>query len=242
MIRTSVPSYLLRGGTPDSEFRPSSIVQPLCRAVRLRNPTRQAVLCFLMLSAILMSSCGRERPRPALSVDDFLVYESVLNYINMRHAHQAESPSFLVVDQSRSAEPMMPPVRPGDPELWGKSLGHTDELRQACRDFEIQRLVDLPMSGIQSVRSHCVVARAALLDSLMQAAPGGFDSIAVRYHTSPNGFFTFSRVGFSDDITHALVYAEYSCGPLCGYGGYYFLEKDKQEWHVLFQPGGTWVS
>ncbi len=50
----------------------------------------------------------------------------------------------------------------------------------------------------------------------------------------------FSRVGFNRQKTEALVYAEYLC-PLCGYGGYFSLQKQGEGW-VIADVCARWVS
>jgi hypothetical protein len=54
-------------------------------------------------------------------------------------------------------------------------------------------------------------------------------------------YITLSRVGFNVTGTRALIYVQFSCGPLCGHAGYYTLAKDARGWHVV-QEHIAWVS
>lgn len=56
---------------------------------------------------------------------------------------------------------------------------------------------------------------------------------------SPRTYREFSSVGFNDDKTRALVFLWRDCGPLCGSGRFYFLEKKHNEWVEVEAPKGT---
>jgi hypothetical protein len=70
---------------------------------------------------------------------------------------------------------------------------------------------------------------------------GWWEEFYRRYPES-RGFATFSRVGFNDDKTQALVYQAYSCGGLCGGGGYVLLVKVNGVWANKGTVGPVWVS
>jgi hypothetical protein len=54
-------------------------------------------------------------------------------------------------------------------------------------------------------------------------------------------YLSMSRVGFTPRRDRALVYLELDCGPLCGYGAYFILEKHANNWEIKKQQV-TWVS
>lgn len=70
---------------------------------------------------------------------------------------------------------------------------------------------------------------------------GGWEGFHRKYPKS-SGFLTLSRVGFNADKTQALVYKGWSCGGLCGGGGYTLLSKKNGVWSVGPDVGPTWVS
>jgi hypothetical protein len=62
-------------------------------------------------------------------------------------------------------------------------------------------------------------------------------------HPQAAGFWTFSRPGFNNDRTEAVLYVTHSCGWLCGTGHLYFLTRESSgsKWTVknrLF----LWIS
>jgi len=67
----------------------------------------------------------------------------------------------------------------------------------------------------------------ALLD-----APGAWNNFNARYPDS-GGLLVFSRVGFSQDGSVALVYVSQYCGSLCGFGGYVLYRREGEEWREI---------
>ncbi len=55
------------------------------------------------------------------------------------------------------------------------------------------------------------------------------------------GIVTFSRVGFNQERTQALVSVSYSCGGLCGQGNFIFLQMKEGKWAVE-RSVMLWVS
>lgn len=55
------------------------------------------------------------------------------------------------------------------------------------------------------------------------------------------GYISFSRVGFNDANTQALVYFQHSCGSLCATGFYILLDKPDKKWEVR-SKGMMWIS
>ena len=66
------------------------------------------------------------------------------------------------------------------------------------------------------------------------------DTVIWRHET----VISFSAVGFSKDMSTALVYAEYSCGSLCAGGELYIFKKFKGEWKEQSKSieCGGWIS
>lgn len=54
-------------------------------------------------------------------------------------------------------------------------------------------------------------------------------------------YLRLSRVGFTPRRDRALVYVVLHCGPLCGHGAYYILEKREHRWQIVAQQV-AWVS
>src|SRR5581483_10093465 len=68
------------------------------------------------------------------------------------------------------------------------------------------------------------------LDSIFKA--GDWFAFYNRFPGSP-GIMAFSRVGFNEDGTQALLYASNTCGGLCGGGYYVLMEKHNGRWVIV---------
>ena len=68
-------------------------------------------------------------------------------------------------------------------------------------------------------------------------SPTGIDTTA----RMSNGVFYLSPVGFDANHTHAIAYANYICGNLCGWGGFHLLVKNAGRWEEAKDVNGcTW--
>lgn len=79
------------------------------------------------------------------------------------------------------------------------------------------------------------------IDDIFKKGGGWWEEFYRRYPET-RGFATFSRVGFNDDKTQALVYQAHSCGGLCGGGAYVLLVKINGVWTRKGTVGPVWVS
>ena len=70
-------------------------------------------------------------------------------------------------------------------------------------------------------------------------APGGRESPLTQLDFS-RGIVSFSAPAYGGD-GQALVYADYRCGELCGYGWLVLLERQADGWHIEGHRG-LWVS
>jgi hypothetical protein len=71
----------------------------------------------------------------------------------------------------------------------------------------------------------------------------GQDGWAMFYKKFPKAkrIISFSRVGFNQERTQALVSISMGCGWLCGEGSFMLLQKENEKW-VVQQNIGLWVS
>ena len=70
-------------------------------------------------------------------------------------------------------------------------------------------------------------------------APGDLESQPTRLDFA-RGIVSFSAPAYGGD-GQALVYADYRCGELCGYGWFVLLERQTGGWHIKGHRG-LWVS
>jgi hypothetical protein len=120
-----------------------------------------------------------------------------------------------------------PPNEPGNPEAV-----------TAVQDFLLKnarpvRLTDIRLSGKSRFVEFAALARHnEERDGWYRFAGenGGVD-----------GYLSLSRVGFNLFGTRAVVYVELFCGPLCGHGTYYVLERRAGKWQRV-NDHLRWIS
>jgi len=81
------------------------------------------------------------------------------------------------------------------------------------------------------------------IEGLFAKNGGGWKEFYAKYPNS-GGLISMSAVGFNADKTIALVYMGYSCGGLCGSGGFHVLKKINGSWAEIKWAGAScaWVS
>jgi len=168
---------------------------------------------------------------PALTVSDpdaYEVYSTILPLEwPIRHAH-AKQP--LVLNETRTYRMCLRPGPESDSRIApaiADYLKVNDKTWLFDRKFHIEDDYDLISS--QQIKS-------ALGD-------GQWDKFHERYPNS-RGWIELSAVGFNPDKTVAVVYMGHYCGPLCGGGGFYVLEKKDGKWVYLELKGEScaWAS
>jgi hypothetical protein len=78
------------------------------------------------------------------------------------------------------------------------------------------------------------------LQGVVPVSPSGLEAALQRESTRTRGYVGFSLPAYSDG-RHALVYASYTCGGLCGYGWFFLLERQGDSWKVL-DAAMMWIS
>jgi hypothetical protein len=90
-----------------------------------------------------------------------------------------------------------------------------------------------PMSLTESIplTASYVLVSEETLSSIFKAG-NGWDTFSERYPHA-HGVYSFSPVGFDQRKTRAMVWMDFACGLLCGYGTYHFLEKSEGKWREV---------
>jgi hypothetical protein len=92
----------------------------------------------------------------------------------------------------------------------------------------------MPMSLKESIpmtATYVLISKEALKSIFEGRSVKGWDAFAERFPHA-QGIYSFSPVGFDQGRTRAIVWMNFACGGLCGYGTYHFFEK----------IGGKWVE
>ena len=103
-----------------------------------------------------------------------------------------------------------------------------DEFREAANDYERRAATALILKKKFTMKTPYDLAgetRIVGTKAKRPSATGG--ETAVRMSS---GVFYLSPVGFDANHTHAIAYANYICGNLCGWGGFHLLVKNAGRW------------
>ncbi|HEX8748752.1 MAG TPA: hypothetical protein VF717_16385 [Pyrinomonadaceae bacterium] len=184
-------------------------------------------------------------PNP-LQIEDeeYAVYSALINEDLKESAGERQDPGerVLIINDS--------------PSLWqgfmlDKSKNFFDELKNSSPDLQPETVNDLQVKSQNatsrlepklSIKIKYILAKDEELDDLFKNnVMGGWEAFHKKYPKS-SGFLVFSRVGFNSDKTQAVVYKGWSCGGLCGGGGYLLMTKKNGVWRVSRGIGSTWVS
>jgi hypothetical protein len=141
------------------------------------------------------------------------------------------------------------------PSVWvgfleEESKNFFEELKRSSPELQPDTVNDLQVksndtSSLEpkfSIKIKYLLVKDEEIDALFKdTVMGGWAAFNKKYPKS-SGILSLSRVGINADKTQALVYKGWSCGGLCGGGGYTLLTKKKGVWVVGPSIGPTWVS
>jgi hypothetical protein len=177
--------------------------------------------------------------------EEYAVYSALINK-DIKDSADAEkrgdaSDRVLIINES--------------PSLWDGSIADEsknffEELKRSAPQLQPETVNDLQVKSNEasrlerkfSLKIKYLLVKDEEIDALFKDnVMGGWEAFH-RKHPKSSGILTLSRVGFNADKTQALVYKGWSCGGLCGGGGYTLLTKKKGVWVVGPDIGPTWVS
>jgi hypothetical protein len=196
-------------------------------------------------------SAGVVRIRPfQIEDEEYAVYSALIND-NLKDEDEARKAEGTA--RKRDDDRVL--IINANTSLWvgfmiDESKNFFDELKQSSTELQPETVNDLQVksNGVSTLeRKFSFKMKYALtsdeeIDSFFKEGVGGGWEAFHRKYPKSSGFLTFSRVGFNADKTQALVYKGFSCGGLCGGGGYTLLTKKKGVWVVGRSVGPTWVS
>ncbi|MEW6125754.1 MAG: hypothetical protein AB1757_01715 [Acidobacteriota bacterium] len=129
----------------------------------------------------------------------------------------------------------------GDDELGALFFGEKFENLKKSNGFSeitedtIGNYLNKPKKPIKLTRSfnlpneYILISESSIDAFFKKKGIGGWDDFYAKYPNS-RGYIGFSRVGFNQQKSQALVYAIVACGSRCMYGGYYFFVKQQNKW------------
>jgi hypothetical protein len=190
----------------------------------------------------------------------------VASYAAMRPAQIDEEEyavySVLINSNLKSDEQLKESGEPKDrvliiddkPSLWdgfgdGEKDKFFEELKKSSTELQPETVNDLLVKSNEtstlerklSIKIDYQLIKDEEVEGFFKEGGGGWEAFHKKYPKA-SGIMTVSRVGFNADKTQALVYTGWSCGGLCGGGGYTLLTKKSGGWVKAGHVGPTWVS
>ena len=110
--------------------------------------------------------------------------------------------------------------------VFGRRLTSTGR-RELVEAFRLRNREERPFAG-------------TTIQGLMVVPPDQLDAAIQREAGRTRGYVGFSQPVFADD-GHAVVYASYICGGLCGSGWFFILQRQAASWKVL-DVAMMWIS
>ncbi|MBD0371703.1 MAG: hypothetical protein ICV60_12760 [Pyrinomonadaceae bacterium] len=210
-------------------------------------------LLTLTTGAISLASFNRKAhpPSPAaranlfqIEDEEYAVYSALINDDLKEDEGEPKRPKdrVLIIDESTS--------------LWDGMIEEEkdkffEELKKSSPELQAETVEDLQAKSTSPstlARNFSIGINYLLVsnEEIKEMFKGdgvlrGWEAFHRKYPNS-GGILTLSRVGFNADKTQALVYKGWSCGGLCGGGGYTLLVKKKGAWVIKGHPGPSWVS
>lgn len=114
-----------------------------------------------------------------------------------------------------------------------------EEFREAANDYERRAKTALLLRKKFSMNTpYDLVGESRITGSGVRNPPATGKDISEKIST---GTFYLSPVGFDANHAHAIVYKNYLCGNLCGWGAFHLLVKNGDRWEEAKDVVGcTW--
>lgn len=103
-----------------------------------------------------------------------------------------------------------------------------DEFREAANDYERRAANAYVLTKKFSLKARYDLVGETRIVGVARKPPSPADTATSQKISS--GTFYLSPVGFDASHTHAIAYANYLCGNLCGWGGFHLLVKNAGRW------------
>ena len=107
-----------------------------------------------------------------------------------------------------------------------------DFLRKNEKSHRLTKSFDIKLKYVLTPREK--------INQIFKSREAGWDDFYKQFPNS-GGYISLSRAGINANGDQALVYAEHSCGWLCGTGNYMLLAKNDQRWAVQ-KSFMAWIS
>ena len=194
----------------------------------MRKHLLQVLLTFTFVACSAApdkdAATGSRAPRD----EEYAVYSVLLNGMSGGPG-QGASRQLLVINGQTSADKVT--GRAPEEVLRSYEMPLPPALLAALRDYEVRNRQPRELTKSFALKSEHVLVSKSEFDAFF----GGDTSRQkweeyYREHPGATGYISLSRVGFSPDMTQAVVYVELLCGSLCADGSYAVLSMENGEW------------
>ena len=182
----------------------------------------------LLLIVVPVFGQSHEKKNNSVTTEEYAVYSALLDEINQSPSDGKEVKLLVVNDRTKGPDKM---CLPEEVAKWERRI-EADDLKPMLTDLLTKNREPYSASRrFQISRKLVLLNVEAFSDIFKRRGYEGWDDFYKKYPNS-SGYMTFSRVGFNEEATRAIIYRVTSCGSLCGYGGYILLNKENGRWKV----------
>jgi hypothetical protein len=188
------------------------------------------IFAFTLLILVPVFGKLQERKSDSVTTEEYAVYSALLNEINQSPKNGKEVKLLVVNDRTEGPGERCLPEKITE---WEKEI-KADELKPLRTDLLTKNDKPYSLSKQFKLSRQYVLLNVEVFSEIFKGRgyEEGWDEFYGKYPNS-SGYITFSRVGFNNDATKAIIYRETGCGSLCGYGGYILLNKENGEWKLV---------
>lgn len=210
-----------------------------------------AAITVLATCLVVMTTHGQHPARPPVAVGE-TEYEVLSAYLAGTFTGQGHDErvgkgivKIIIVNMTQSDEHDHAPLDDnGQPIPWEKKAKMLHEKAPTLQGGTVDAFREVNAEQAPLRSSFHIKINYELLDlDDLYSIPKDGDWWGNYYKRFPGsqGILALSRVGFSTDGTHALLYASNHCGGLCGGGSYVVMEKRGSHW-VIGKEIEMWIS
>lgn len=182
---------------------------------------------------VLFGICAKTNFAVSLEQEEYIVYDVLLEQMFI-----GEKTNQLVIEGITIEDDLYQNY----PDIHKKLIA---KYRDTSSDFIFKNEIGYELGDNFSVKTKINLLRGSEREELFKklyAHYDGWDNIFIeKYPKSGNLIVSFSRVGFNEKKTKALVIVGYQCGWTCGEGNYVLLTKEKVHWKIK-KKTMKWIS
>jgi hypothetical protein len=183
-------------------------------------------LSTLMMLALFLSACTTTR-QANRDIEETAIYT----------LHLDEDPAEYIIGSPIIIQDKTEYFEISDVELWSQRMPAL--LSDTLRDYQASNQQPQVINYALSLERPYAYVSESELDVLI----GEFDDWTGFNAKYPDThvYTFFSKVGFNDDMSQALVYMAHSCGGECGNGNLYLLARRGSRWEIVIMED-LWSS